>query len=152
MTRFLKAIMAATGATILFTLTSSTPINAMPLHDVVDTIASSGGHYQWAAASLGAADCSGLVSVAQTLAMGQPVHRLGDTHTLLSGHWPDAIPGAAPDDLFVIGVSPAHMTARVDGVNIESRGGTFRVGDDAASPWDGQFTRQFHVDPAVLAI
>lgn len=117
----------------------------------LDVISSSGGHYVSASASTSAADCSGLVSVAQSLAMGIPPHRLGNTTSLLAGQWPHAIPGATPSDLFVIGVNSRHMVAMVDGVNIESRssGEPFRVGADATSPFDSQF-RQYHVDPLVI--
>lgn len=117
----------------------------------LDVIESSGGHYVRASASLQAADCSGLVSVAQTLAMGQPPHRLGNTNSLLAGQWPHAILGATPDDEFVIGVNPGHMLARIQGVNIESRssGEPFRIGADAASPFDPQF-RRYHIDPLVI--
>lgn len=149
MTKILATI--ATLAVLTFTV-DSPPAQAMPLPDVVAAIAASGGHYQWAEASLPAADCSGLVSVAQSLAMGQAPHRLGDTHTLLNGGWPDAIPGAGPGDEFVIGVSPTHMAAQVGGVNIESSGGAYRVGPGAASPFDGQFTRVYHINPEVLTL
>jgi hypothetical protein len=117
----------------------------------LDAITTSGGHYVRASATIGAADCSGLVSVAQSLAMGQPPHRLGNTTSLLAGQWPNAIPGATPDDTFIIGVNPGHMVARVQGVDIESRssGEPFRIGADAASPFDPQF-RQYHIDPLVI--
>ena len=119
---------------------------------VLDAIRHSGGVYVWAAASLSAADCSGLVSVAQSLAMGQKPHRLGDTHSLLAGKWPGAIPGAKPGDRFIIGVSPTHMVAMVDGVRLESRsrGMPYLIGDQAASPWDKQFTAVYHIDPKLL--
>ena len=119
---------------------------------VLGPIRESGGRYVWAGASLSAADCSGLVSVAQSLAMGQAPHRLGDTRSLLAGQWPGAIPGASPDDRFVIGVSPSHMVAMVDGVRLESksRGMPYLIGPQAASPWDRQFPRQSHIDPALL--
>jgi cell wall-associated NlpC family hydrolase len=119
---------------------------------VLDTIRHSGGIYVWAGASLSAADCSGLVSVAQSLAMGQKPHRIGDTHSLLAGQWPGAIPGAKPGDRFIIGVSPTHMVAMVDGVRLESRsrGMPYLIGDQAASPWDKQFTAVYHIDPRLL--
>lgn len=82
----------ATAALVVISVITAAPARAaMPLRQVVDTIAGSGGRYRYGQASLLAADCSGLVSVAQTLAMGQPVRRLGDTHTLLAGRWPDVI-------------------------------------------------------------
>ena len=143
MTRKLVALMIS-ATTILASAASARA------DDVVSTIANSHGHYAWAQASLQAADCSGLVSVAQTLAMGEQPHRLGDTRTLLAGQWPGAIRGATPDDSFVIGSSPTHMVARINGVNVESRGGPYRIGDDAASPWDRQFTEQYHIDPGLL--
>jgi hypothetical protein len=120
--------------------------------DVVAAIADSGGRYVTAGASLAGSDCSGLVSVAQSLAMGEAPHRLGDTRTLLAGGWPGAIPGATPDDLFVIGVNWGHMAARVNGVGIESTtpGAPYRIGDAAASPWASQFIAQYHIDPGLL--
>lgn len=117
----------------------------------LETIASSGGRYRAGGASLAGADCSGLVSVAQSLAMGQAPHRLGSTTSLLAGRWPGAIRGATPADVFVIGTTRGHMVARIDGVNIESRsrGERFRIGDDAASPFDSRFTL-YHIDESLL--
>ena len=119
---------------------------------VLDAIRHSGGVYRWAGATLAYADCSGLVSVALSLAEGQPPHRIGDTHSLLAGQWPGVIKGASPNDAFVIGVSPTHMVARINGVNIESRsaGQPYLIGPAAKSPWDAEFTAQYHVDPALL--
>jgi len=117
----------------------------------LDVITASGGHYVSASASIEAADCSGLVSVAQSLAMGEPPHRLGNTTSLLNGQWPHAIPGATPTDAFVIGVNAHHMVAMLDGVSIESRtpGEPFRVGGDASSPFDPRY-RLYHIDPLVI--
>lgn len=125
----------------------------MPLPQVISAIRDAGGHYLWASASLTAADCSGLVSVAQSLATGQPVHRLGDTNTIFAGGWPNAIRGASPDDAFVIGANRGHMVASIQGVNIEATtaGRPFLVGDQAASPWEPRFNR-WHVDPVVLSL
>lgn len=127
------------------------PAAAIPLPDVIAQIRDSGGRYVRAGASLGGADCSGLISVAQSLAMGQPIRRLGDTRSLLGGRWPHAIPGATEQDRFVIGVNSAHMVARIDGVGIEATtsGQPYRIGPSAASPFAPQF-RQFHIDDAVL--
>lgn len=127
------------------------PTQAMPLSQVVATIRDAGGHYASASASLKAADCSGLVSVAQTLAMGQPIHRLGSTHTALAGQWPHAIPGASQGDSFIIGANSGHMVAQINGVGIEAStsGQPFRIGAEATSVWEPQFQR-FHIDPAVL--
>lgn len=113
-------------------------------------VRSSGGHYRTASASLLASDCSGLVSVAQSIAMGRPIRRLGDTRSLLAGRWPGAIPGATPDDVFIIAASSTHMVAVINGVGIEARqsGEAYRVGADAASPWS--LPRQFHIDPALI--
>lgn len=144
-----QLVLMAFGALLAGGVIVAKPAHAGTAIDhAIDEIRDSGGHYARASASLTAADCSGLVSVAQTLAMGQAPHRLGDTHSLLAGRWPGAIPGASPGDEFVIGVSPAHMVARIDGVGIEARqsGELFRVGADAASPWAPQFTRQYHID------
>lgn len=125
--------------------------SAMPLSQVISTIRDANGHYSWASASLQAADCSGLVSVAQSLATGQPVHRLGDTHTLLAGGWPDAIPGAAQDDLFIIAANSGHMVAQIGGVGIEAktRGTPWAIGADATSVWAPQF-RRWHIRPDML--
>jgi hypothetical protein len=149
----LKRIAATAALLIIISTGWAAPANAVPgIETALSVITAAHGHYVWAAASPAAADCSGLVSVAQSIAMGQPPHRLGDTHSLLAGHWPGAIPGASPDDAFVIGVSPSHMVARIDGVGIEARtkGQPYLIGDQAASPWDQQFTRQYHIDPALL--
>lgn len=140
---------------ILFTAsTCESRADATPagVQHAVDTLTQNPGHYEWGAASLQAADCSGLVSVAQSLAMGQPPRRLGDTGTLLAGHWPYAVRGAPADSLFVIGVNPGHMVARVGGVNIESRqaGEAWRIGPTATSPFAPQFV-QYHIDRRVLA-
>lgn len=139
---------AATGAAFLCAPTAQAVTS---VDDVPWIIQNSGGRYVYAGASLSGADCSGLVSVAQSLAMGQSPRRLGNTHTLLAGNWPGAIPGASPNDDFVIGVNAGHMVARVNGVNIEatSSGQPFKVGEAAASPWSGQF-RLYHIDPALL--
>lgn len=114
----------------------------------------SGGHYRRASASLQASDCSGLVSVAQSIAMGQAPHRLGDTRSLLAGRWPGVIPGATPDDVFIIATSSTHMVAQINGVGIEARsnGEPYRVGPSAASPWDRQFSRRYHVDPTLMVM
>lgn len=127
------------------------PADAMPLHQVITTIQQSGGHYQRAGASLKGADCSGLVSVAQSLAMGKPIRRWGNTDSLLNGSWPHAIPGAKPDDLFVIGTNHRHMSARVGGIKIEATccGRPFLVGAQARSPFS--FPNLYHVNPEVLA-
>lgn len=127
------------------------PAEAMPLPEVVAAIRDSGGHYQRGSASLKAADCSGLVSVAQSLAMGQKPRRLGSTRSLLAGRWPHAIPGASPDDLLIIGTSRSHMSASLRGVNIEATccGRPFKVGPSARSPFT--FPHVFHIDPGVLA-
>lgn len=144
-------VLVALGALIAAGVKVSSHAEAMPLPEVVATIADSGGHYQPGGASLHAADCSGLVSVAQTLAMGESPRRLGNTHTLLAGGWPHAIPGATRDDAFVIGVNETHMVARVNGVRIEATccGQPFRVGPAATSPFAPQFT-QYRIDEAVL--
>lgn len=97
-----------------------------------------------------AADCSGLVSVAQSLAMGQPPRRLGTTATLVAGRWPHAIPGADPRHRFVIGGDHHHMSAAINGVAIEATccGQPFRIGADARSPFT--FPHVFHIDEKVL--
>lgn len=152
MTRRLLALMLL-GAMLAAGMKVAPPSTAMPLAQVISTIRDANGRYVWAAASLTGADCSGLVSVAQSLATGQAPHRLGDTHTLLAGRWPDAIAGAAPDDLFIIAANSSHMVAQVDGVGIEAttRGQPFKIGPQARSVWSPEF-RRWHVNPAVLLV
>lgn len=72
MTRRLLVLMAL-GCLIAAGVRVAGRAEAMPLPEVVATIADSGGHYRYGGASLAGADCSGLVSIAQTLAMGEPV-------------------------------------------------------------------------------
>lgn len=146
-------ILVGFGGLLAASITFAPPIPAMPLHQVISTIQAANGHYARASASLSAADCSGLVSVAQSLAMGQPIRRLGSTHTLLAGQWPHAIPGARPDNLFVIGANSGHMVARINGVGIEATtsGQLFKIGAEAASPWEPQF-QLWHIDERVLTV
>lgn len=127
---------------------------AEPLSQVVSIIQNAGGHYVRGAASLTAADCSGLVSVAQSLAMGVPIHRFGDTISLLNGQWANTIRGASPDDAFIIAANRGHMVAAINGVGIEATtsGQPFKVGGQAASVWSGQFSARFHVDQTVLVL
>jgi hypothetical protein len=129
---------------------AAAPAAALPLDRVVATIRDAGGTYRYGAASLEAADCSGLVSVAQSLAMGQPLRRWGDTRSLLAGRWPHAIRGASPSDRFVIGADAGHMSAAIGGVAIEATccGRPFLVGAQARSPFS--FPYLFHVDEEVL--
>jgi hypothetical protein len=140
----------AAGALLLLLVNLGLPAPAAGA-SVVDTIANSGGRYVWAAATLQAADCSGLVSVAQSLAMGEEPHRIGDTHTMLAGQWRGAIRGASPSDVFVVGVNGGHMTASINGVGIEAStpGAPYRIGSSASSPWGPQY-QQFHIDPGLL--
>src|SRR4051812_13492179 len=118
------------GGLLSAATTVASPAKAMPLDQVVSTIQDSNGHYAKASASLRAADCSGLVSVAQSLAMGEPIRRLGSTSTILAGRWPGVTPGASSDDVFVIGANSSHMVARILGVNIEAStsGRSFLIG------------------------
>ena len=140
-------LLAAGGATLALAGTAQ----ATTVDDVIWMIQNSGGRYVPAGASLSGADCSGLVSVAQSLAMGQTPHRIGNTTSLLAGRWTGAIPGASTSDQFVIGVNAGHMVARINGVNIESTtsGQPYRVGAAAASPWSGRF-KLYHIDPSLL--
>lgn len=151
MNRF--ATLFVLGALIAAGFIYPTRANANPLAFVVDTLRSAGGHYRSASASLTAADCSGLVSVAQSLAMGQAPRRLGSTSTILAGRWPHAIRGAAPGDPFIIGVNSGHMVAQVGGVSIEATtsGRPFLIGPPATSVWAPQFT-QYRIDPKVLRL
>lgn len=129
------------------------PAVALADGSVINTLRAANGHYVAGGASLTGADCSGLVSVAQSLATGQPIARKGNTHSLLAGRWPHAVPGATPDDAFVIGANSSHMVASVRGVNIEATtsGRPFLIGPEASSPFEPRF-RQWHIDPAVLVI
>lgn len=148
-----RTILAAVAAVPLISLGLAAPAAAASgTENALDAVRSSNGRYSWGGGSLAATDCSGLVGMAQSIAMGEPPHRLGDTHSLLAGRWPGVIPGGSQDDAFVIGVSPSHMVARIDGVGIEARtsGQPYVIGPGAASPWDKQFTRVYHVDPALL--
>lgn len=149
MTRRLSALVAV-GAMLAAGIKAAAPAAALPLDQVVATIRDAKGHYRFGAASLSAADCSGLVSVAQSLAMGKPLRRWGDTRSLLAGRWPHAIPGADPRHRFVIGGDHQHMSAAINGVAIEATccGLPFRIGADARSPFT--FPHVFHIDEKVL--
>lgn len=125
---------------------------AMPLRDVISTIQNSGGRYVAAGATLRGSDCSGLVSVAQTLATGAPVRRLGSTRTLLAGQWPGVIPGASAGDRFIIAANRSHMVASIDGVGIEATtsGQPYKIGPAASSVWDPKYSVRVHIDSALL--
>lgn len=143
----------ATATLIVISVITAAPARAaMPLREVVETIANSGGRYRSGGASLAGSDCSGLVSVAQSLATGAPIHRYGNTTSLLAGQWADLIPGAVPADMFIVATNASHMTAQVGGVGIESRssGQPYRIGGSAASVFDPKFTRIYHVDERLL--
>lgn len=142
--------LAAFGALLAAGIQVATPADAAPLDQVVATIRDAGGRYQPGSATLAGADCSGLVSVAQSLAMGQPPQRLGNTHSLLAGQWPHAIRGASESDRFIIGADTGHMSAKIGGVRIEATccGRPFLVGAQARSPFT--FPHVFHIDPGVL--
>ena len=146
MKRFITGLVALAAP-----LTAPAVAQAATVEEVPWIIQNSGGRYVYAGASLAGADCSGLVSVAQSLATGQAPRRLGNTHSLLAGSWPGVRPGASPGDRFVIGVNAGHMVAQVDGINIESTtsGAPYRVGPGADSPWSGKY-QLYHVDPALL--
>lgn len=152
MFRRLLVTLTSMACVLSLMMTTSGSATAAPLTSVVSQIQAANGVYRYGAASLPASDCSGLVSVAQSLAMNVPIKRWGHTASLLAGQWPYAIPGATPEDLFVIGVNRAHMSAAVGGVNIESTGGGYRVGPQAKSPWDRQYIARYHIDPKVLVL
>ncbi len=124
----------------------------MPLQDVIATIQGSGGRYVAAGASLRGSDCSGLVSVAQSLATGQPIHRVGSTRSLLAGQWPGVIPGASVGDRFIIAANRSHMVAQVDGIGIEATtsGQPYKIGPAASSVWDPKYVVRVHINPALL--
>lgn len=112
--------------------------------------------YSWGGSDLSTGvDCSGLVGDAQQIAQGvsSPTARLGTTNTMLGGGWPHVISGATPSDIFAIGTNADHMAASILGTNIEARttGEKIRIGADAVSPFDKQFSAQFHVDPSVFS-
>lgn len=112
--------------------------------------------YSWGGTDLGSGvDCSGLVGDAQQLSQGveNPTSRLGTTNSMLAGGWPNLISGATPADIFAIGTNADHMAASILGTNIEARttGEKIRIGADAVSPFDKQFSAQFHVDPSVFS-
>lgn len=150
MTRCILALVAL-GALIAAGIRVAAPADAVPLDQVMQVLRDAHGHYQRGGASLTAADCSGLVSVAQSLAMGQKPRRLGSTRSLLTGAWPHAIPGATPDDRFVIGADYGHMSAKIGNTRIEATccGRPFLIGPKARSPFT--FEHIYHVDPEVLA-
>lgn len=152
MTRYLS--LAFLGGLLAASTLFAQRAEAMPLPQVITAIQDAGGHYVRGAASLTAADCSGLVSVAQSLATGQAPHRLGNTTSLLNGQWPNAIRGASPEDVFIIAANRGHMVAQINGVGLEATtsGRPFLVGAPASSVWAPQFPARFHVDPAVLVL
>ncbi|MFC3850070.1 phage tail tape measure protein [Corynebacterium hansenii] len=96
--------------------------------------ATSGGPYVWGGTSKGGSDCSGYVGLWQIALqdLTPREQRLGTTHTLLNGGWPDLVPGT--DGLFIVGVNSQHMVAQLDGVNIESGGNGMQVGAGVTSP------------------
>ncbi|MGW0052040.1 phage tail tape measure protein [Nocardia nova] len=111
--------------------------------------------YAWGGSDLATGvDCTGLIGDAIQIAQGisNPTGRLGDTNSLLAGQWPHVLSGASSSDIFTIGANKDHAAANILGTNIEARqtGERIRIGADAVSPWDSQFTAQFHVDPSVF--
>ncbi|OXR46676.1 hypothetical protein B7C42_01651 [Nocardia cerradoensis] len=111
--------------------------------------------YAWGGADLATGvDCTGLIGDAIQIAQGvaNPTGRLGDTTSLLAGQWPHVLSGASSSDIFTIGANATHAAANILGTNIEARqtGERIRIGTDAVSPFDSQFTAQFHVDPSVF--
>ena len=128
---------------------SGGPVNALTWVNAHSSIP-----YVWGGHDADGADCSGIVGVAQQVAQGipNPTRRLGTTMTVLSGGWPGFISGATSSDLFVVGANDHHMVASILGTDIEERetGENIRIGKDAASPFDGQFTTLGHIDPKLF--
>ncbi|MFI6168849.1 hypothetical protein ACIBCN_18860 [Nocardia sp. NPDC051052] len=110
--------------------------------------------YEWGGESVSGADCSGWVGLLQQVSTGvaAPTARLGTTEDVMSGRWPQLLPGASKTDAFVIGSNMTHMAATILGTNVEARqpGERVRIGDAAAGAWASQFTTIMHVDPAVF--
>jgi len=109
--------------------------------------------YVYGGASAAGLDCSALVGFGQKVAEGDqnPNGRIGTTDTMLAGSWPDMIRGATQgQDAFIVGVNPEHMLMSILGTNFEERqsGETMRVGANAKSPFDPEFTAQYHLDPS----
>lgn len=107
--------------------------------------ANAGKPYLWGGVGPTGFDCSGWMSAIANVALGDyPYRRRFTTAQFSPGRGAGGfVPGSG--STFVIGVSDAHMAGNLAGTNLESTtkngfSGT-RVGGDAASPTDPQFTK-----------
>jgi hypothetical protein len=111
--------------------------------------------YAWGGADLATGvDCTGLIGDAMQIAEGitNPTARVGDTTSMLAGQWPHLLSGASTSDIFAVGANKDHAAGTILGTNFEARqtGERIRIGSDAVSAWDPQFTAQWHLDPSVF--
>ena len=110
--------------------------------------------YIFGGAAVDGADCSGYVGLLQQVSMGvgNPTARLGVTGDVLGGTWPQFVSGADPSDAFIIGANAEHMAAAILGTNFEARqpGENVRIGANAASPFDAEFTTLGHINPSAF--
>ncbi|MDF3280926.1 phage tail tape measure protein [Gordonia sp. N1V] len=109
--------------------------------------------YDYGGGSWSGLDCSGLVAFGTDIAEGKSPARIGTTTSLMAGGWPGMIKGASQSDALIVGTNADHMAMSILGTNFEERtsGETMRVGSDAVSPFDHEFTEQWHLDPKLFS-